>query len=90
MDIQTVRDVIGEPEHWSNCITNQPEAMPYVNGAIILEVFSTFNEIKLHLRGENGFETLSVFQVPDSTIREGLVKALSPGKSIREALGTQI
>ncbi len=90
MDIQTVRDVIGEPEHWSNCISDHPESMPHVNGAIILEVFSTANEIKLYLRGENGFETLSVFQVNDSTIRQGLVNALRPGTSIREALGTQI
>ena len=90
MDIQTVRDIIGEPEDWSNCITDEPEAMPYVNGAIIVDVFSTANEIAVHLRGETGFETLSVFQIENSTIREGLVKALKPGQSICEALGTPI
>ena len=45
---QTVRDVIGEPNGWSNCVSDEPVAGPAVSGAVILDVFSTVNEISIH------------------------------------------
>ena len=56
MDKQTVRDVIGEPEDWSNSVSDEPVTLPVVSGAIILNVFSTLNEVSIHWLGETGFE----------------------------------
>ena len=68
MKTRTVRDVIGEPEQWSNCIADEPEPMPYVNGDRILDVFGNTRALAIHLKGEAGSETLSVFE----KIREAL------------------
>ena len=87
MDKQTVRDVIGEPEGWSNSVSDEPVTLPVVSGAIILNVFSNLNEVSIHWLGETGFETLSVFQIADQTMRESVVTALKPGQSLLEALG---
>ena len=90
MKMRTVRDVIGEPEQWSNCLSDEPEAMPYVNGDKILDVFANARELAIYLRGEAGTETLSVFEIADGALRESLVKALKPGAKIREVLDTAI
>ncbi len=90
MKMRTVRDIIGEPEQWSNCISDEPEAMPYVNGAKIIDVFANSRELAIHLRGEAGTETLSVFEITDAAVRETLVKALKPGAKIRDVLDTPI
>jgi hypothetical protein len=88
--MRTVRDVIGEPEQWSNCFSDEPEPMPYVNGARILDVFGNARALAIHLRGEAGSETLSVFEITDAGVREGLIKALKPGAKIREVLDAPI
>jgi len=83
---QTVRDVIGEPHGWSNCVSDEQVATPAVSGAIILDVFSTANELSIHWRAESGFETLSVFRINDPQVQAGLVDALIPGTCLFEAL----
>lgn len=86
MEMRTVRDVIGDPEQWSNCVSDEPERMPDVSDATILDVFSNANEIAVHLRAAAGSETLSVFRIHEPADREGLVKALRPGRKLSEAL----
>jgi hypothetical protein len=83
---QTVRDIIGEPDDWSNCVSDEAVAKPAVSGAMILDVFSTANEISIHWRADSGFETLSVFKISDPRIQTGLVRALRPGTFLLEAL----
>ncbi len=83
---QTVRDVIGEPHGWSNCVSDAQVATPAVSGAVILDVFSTANEISIHWRADTGFETLSVFRISDPRIQAGLVASLMPGMFLLEAL----
>jgi len=83
---QTVRDVIGEPHGWTNCVSDEQVATPAVSGAIILDVFSTANEISIHWRAESGFQTLSVFKVGNPQVQVGLVNALIPGMLLLEAL----
>ena len=90
MKMRTVRDIIGDPEQWSNCISDEPEAMPHVNGAMILDVFANSRELAIHLRGEAGTETLSVFEITEAAVRETLVNALKPGAKIRDVLDTPI
>ena len=87
---QTVRDVIGHPTEWLNCISDEPVAIPAVSGAQIVNVFSTTNEISVHWRAESGFETLSVFRISDPQIQAGLVTALIPGMFLLEALETPL
>jgi len=83
---QTVRDVIGEPRGWTNCVSDEQVATPAVSGAIILDVFSTANEISIHWRAASGFQTLSVFNVSNPQVQAGLVNALIPGMLLFEAL----
>lgn len=87
---QTIRDVIGEPHGWSNCVSDELVATPAVSGAVILDVFSTVNEISIHWRADSGFETLSVFKISDPQVQLGLVNALLPGMFLLEALDTPI
>jgi len=87
---QTVRDVIGEPRVWSNCVSDEQVATPAVSGAIILDVFSTANEISIHWRADSGFETLSVFRIGDPQVQVGLVNALIPGMLLLEALDSPL
>jgi hypothetical protein len=83
---RTVRDVIGEPHHWSNCVSDEQVARPAVNGALILDVFSAANEISIHWRADSGFETLSTFRIGNPEIQADLVDALMPGTSLLDAL----
>lgn len=83
---QTVRDVIGDPNHWLNCVSDEVVATPAVSGAVILDVFSTANAISVHWRADSGFETLSVFKISDPRIQVGLANALLPGMFLLEAL----
>jgi len=83
---KTVHDVIGEPNGWSNCVSDELVATPAVNGATIVDVFSTANEISIYWRANSGFETLSIFRISDPKIQEGLVNALTPGRFLLEAL----
>ncbi len=87
---QTVRDVIGHPSDWLNCISDEPVARPAVSGAQIVNVFSTTNEISVHWRAESGFETLSVFRISDPRIQASVVTALIPGMFLLEALETPL
>jgi hypothetical protein len=88
---QTVRDVIGEPNGWSNCVSDELVATPAVNGATIVDVFFfAANEISIYWRANSGFETLSIFRISDPKIQEGLVNALTPGRFLLEALGAPL
>ena len=87
---RTVRDIIGEPNNWSNCVSDELVATPAVSGAVILDVFSTANAISVHWRADSGFETLSVFKIRDPQIQVSLVNALMPGMFLLDALDTPI
>jgi hypothetical protein len=83
---RTVREVIGEPHSWSNCVSDEQVARPAAHGALILDVFSAANVVSIHWRADSGFETLSVFRVGNAEIQADLVGALMPGTSLLEAL----
>lgn len=87
---QTVRDVIGEPNDWLNCVSDELVATPAVSGAVILDVFSTAHEISIHWRADSGFETLSVFKIGNPQVQACLANALQPGIYLMEALDMPI
>lgn len=87
---RTVRDVIGEPNSWSNSVSDELVARPAVSGALILDVFAAANEISIHWRADSGFETLSVFKIGNPEIQAGLVDALMPGTDLLDALDKPI
>ena len=87
---RTVRDVIGEPHSWLNCVSDEQEAKPAVSGARIVDVFSAANEISIHWRADSGFETLSTFRIGNPEVQADLVDALMPGTSLLEALDKPI
>lgn len=61
MDKKTVRDVLGEPESWSNYMRGEWRGIPDMKGATISEVITSGNEIAVHTQGAACGETFSVF-----------------------------
>ena len=90
MNIMTVRDVIGDPQQWSNYISDEPEPMPLIDGPKSFMSSKSPDELAVYLRHGTGTETLSVFEISDSNVREKLVDALELGREIREVLDTPL
>ena len=85
-----VQDVLGEPESWGNCVSDQLVGLPDLRGATILDVFDTGEKLTLYARGADGTETVSVFVVEDQDVRRKIAAAMYPGADVLAALHAAI
>jgi hypothetical protein len=85
----TVREVLGEPSTWSSAVTAS-EDLPNMRDAFIMDIYCSGNEISMLTISARYGDTLSVFRVPDPTIRERVIGALRPGESVIAALDATI
>src|SRR5688572_24480115 len=60
-DETIVRDVLGEPEAWANCISDGGGGVADMRSAVILDVFVKQQHIALYIQGQDGGETLASF-----------------------------
>lgn len=82
----TVCDVLGGPESWENCISDDAAGSPDMRGATVLDVFVSRNELTLYVRGANGTESATVFVIKDQDVRQKVVPAMHPGVDVLTAL----
>jgi len=90
MDKKTVRDVLGEPESWSNYMRGDWHRDANMEGATISQVVTLGKEVAVHTKGAPGGDTFSVFVIEDLDLRERTVRALRPGVEVHEAVATAI
>jgi len=90
MDKRTVRDVLGEPESWSNYMRGEWRGIPDMKGATISEVVALGKEVAVHTKGAPGGDTFSVFVIEDQDLRERTIRALRPGVEVHEAVAAAI
>src|SRR5687768_16999437 len=70
MNAKAVRDVIGEPETWSNHFHVAGEGPTDIRGATISQVFSAGNDIAVCTEGGACGATFTVFAVEDKELRD--------------------
>jgi hypothetical protein len=90
MDAITIRDLFGEPEAWGNHISDGLDGMPDMDGARIVDVFVSGNQVAIYTRNDDGVEALSIFFVDDPKVRERVALALAPGSRVHDAVGNPI
>ncbi len=90
MNTRTVRDVIGEPESWSNCMRGDREGIRNMAGATISEVITLGQEVAVHTKGASCGDTFSVFVIEDPEVRERTVRALRLGAEVHDAVAAAI
>jgi hypothetical protein len=86
----TVCDVLGKPDLWVNCISDELSGLPDMRGATVLDVFVSRDQITLYARGSNGTESASVFVIQDQDLRQKIVMAMQPGVEVLAALRVAI
>ena len=90
MSERNIRDLFGDPEGWENHISDGVDGMPDMNGATILDVFVSGNQVAVYTRNFEGVEALSIFFIDDPDVRGRVASALLPGASVYEALAQPI
>lgn len=85
-----IQDVLGEPESWGNCVSDQLVGLPDMQGATIVDVFVSRNELTLYTQGTNGAESVAVFVVEDQDVRKKIATLMQPGVEVYAALRTAI
>jgi hypothetical protein len=90
MDIETVRDVLGEPESWPNSMNGDCRGIPNMQGATISDVIASGNEVAVHTQGGVDGPTFSVFVIEDEDLRARMLRALRPGAPVHEAVAAAI
>jgi hypothetical protein len=86
MKTRMVRDLIGDPSSWQNLHDGDDNKMPDMDGATILDIFCTGNQLAIYARNAAGIESLSKFYVADAALCARIAEALKPGLNINEAL----
>jgi hypothetical protein len=61
-----------------------------MNGATILDVFVSGNQLALYTRSSAGLEALSIFFIDDQQLRARIATQLIPGLDIHKAVDTRI
>jgi hypothetical protein len=89
MTFRTFRDVLGEPSTWSHSVTSTRHR-PDMRDATIQDVSCTGNKVSLHTRSMQYGDTLSVFHIPERSLRERVLSAFRPGASVLKILGTAV
>ena len=90
MNAKTVRDLFGEPEAWDNHISDGADGMPDMDGARIVDVFVSGNQVAIYTRSDDGVEALSIFFVDDPEVRARVALALLPGSNVHDAVANPI
>ncbi len=81
-----VQDVLGQPESWTNCVSDQLIGLPDMRAATIGDVFVCRNKITLLVRGSDGAEAVAVFVIEDQELREKIAAVMRPGENVQAAL----
>jgi hypothetical protein len=69
VEITTVGDVLGEPASWPNRIADELNDKCDMDGAIVLDVFVSGNQLAVYTRDVTGIEALSIFNIDDPKLR---------------------
>lgn len=85
-----VQDVLGEPESWGNCVSDQLVGLPNLRGANVLDVFVAGNKLTLYAQGTDGAQSVAVFVIDDQDIRRKIATAFQPGVGVLAALRVAI
>ena len=86
MEVTVVQDVLGLPETWANCVSDDVGEPPDLQGATIIDVFVSRNEITLYAIEAQGGEAVAVFVIEDQAMRRRIASALRPGADVLLAL----
>ena len=89
MKMRTVRDFSGAPSSWQNLNDGDTKILD-MDGATILDVFCSGNQLSIYARNAAGIESLSKFYIDDSALCARIAEALKPGLQVREALTSPI
>jgi len=81
-----VQDVLGQPEAWTNCVSDQLVGLPDMREATIGDVFVCRNKLTLYVRGADGAEAVAVFVIDDQGLRQKIATAMQPGENVHAAL----
>jgi len=85
-----VRDVLGEPESWTNHLHVAGEGPTDIRGATISQVFSAGKDIAVYTEGGACGATFTVFAVEDRELRDRIERALQLGLDVHEAAAAAI
>lgn len=85
-----VQDVLGEPESWANCISDQMSGLPDLRAASVLDVFVAGNKLSLYAQGTDGTQSVTVFVIDDQDIRRKIATVFHPGVGVLAALRAAI
>lgn len=85
-----VQDVLGEPESWANCISDQMTGLPDLRGANVLDVFVAGDKLTLYAQGTDGAQSVTVFVIDDQDIRRKIATAFHPGAGVLAALRAEL
>lgn len=89
MACRTFLDVLGEPSTWSHSVTST-RRRPDMRDATIQDISCSGNKVSLHTRSIQYGDTLSVFHIPERSLRERVMSAFRPGASVLKTLGTAV
>ena len=90
MSAKILRDLFGDPNGWTNQISDGLDWMPDMNEATIVDVFVSGNQVAIYTRSAEGIRALSVFCVDDQDLRVRAANALAPGANVHEAMAFPI
>ena len=85
-----VSDVLGNPESWANCVSDQLVGLPDLREATVVDVFVSRNELTLYAQETNGSESVTVFVIEDQDVRRKVATAMPPGVGVLAALQAAI
>ena len=79
MPVQTIRDVLGDPDSW-------PNLMPVSGDAVIVDVIASdgFDQIVVETRSSSGGLTYSTFQAKPAEMRRAIVRVLRPRTTVEQ------
>ena len=85
-----VSDVLGNPESWAHCVSDQLVGLPDLRKATVVDVFVSRNELTLYAQETNGAESVTVFVIEDPDVRRKIATAMPPGVGLLAALQAAI
>jgi hypothetical protein len=87
---KTIRDLFGEPKGWANHFLDGEAGKPDMDGATIVDVFVSGEQIAIYTKSQQGVDALSLFFVRDPETRARIAQALVPGLNVNEAVSISI
>lgn len=90
MSAKTIRDLFGDPQGWANHFLDGEGGKPDMNGATIVDVFVSGEQIAIYTKSKQGVDALSLFFVRDPEVRARIAQALIPGSNVDDAVAIAI